>query len=230
MMFPFEADVSLKTFTGKAPVFPLPSGILLPHLMQPLHIFEERYRDMTADALAGDGFLSLALLQPGWESNYESKTVPIYPVVCLGRITADEQLEDGRYNIIVQGLCRARVHDEADTSNRYRVGHLEPLEDRYEDPSADDWDEYQRRLVAAFRVRFPQLAGNVDLQRAVREDLSIGVLADLLASSLSLDPQDSATILKETDVRRRCQWILDRLGPLRETDPDNDFPPAFSRN
>ena len=53
MSSPFGTDLSLRNFTGVAPLFPLPSGLLLPQLVQPLHIFEERYRAMTAAALEG---------------------------------------------------------------------------------------------------------------------------------------------------------------------------------
>jgi Lon protease-like protein len=230
MSLPHDLDVSLSTFTGEAPLFPLPSGLLLPHLVQPLHVFEERYRQMTADALAGDRLLALGLLKPGWESDYESKQVPIYRTVCLGAITVDEQLEDGRYNIIVQGLCRARVRGELDTEHPYRVAQLELLADEQPHPESCCWEEYRRSLVEAFQERFPQLAHNVDLQRAVREDLALGVLADLLASSLQLDPLDAAEILAETDVCLRCEWVLERLGHEPEVTLDGGFPPDFSLN
>ena len=62
MSAPFDADVCLKQFTGYAPMFPLPNGVLFPHLVLPLHIFEDRYREMTADTLAGDRMLALAML------------------------------------------------------------------------------------------------------------------------------------------------------------------------
>lgn len=230
MSSPFDVDVSLSTFTGQAPIFPLPAGLLLPHLVQPLHIFEDRYRAMTADALEGDHLLALGLLKPGWEMSYESKTVPIYPTVCLGAITVDERLDDGRYNIIVQGLCRARIVGEVDTDHAYRVGSLELLADEQPHPESCCWDEYRRCLVEAFRDRFPQLAHNVDLQRAVREDLALGVLADLLASSLKLEPDESAEILAETDVCRRCEWVLQRLGHEPAITLDRGFPPDFSLN
>jgi uncharacterized protein len=230
MNSPYDLDVSLSTFTGQAPLFPLPSGLLLPHLVQPLHIFEERYRQMTADILDGDRFLALALLQPGWETNYESKQVPVYPTVCLGTVTVDERLEDGRYNIIVQGLCRARVRRELATSEPYRVGQLQLLHDEQPHPESACWESYRRHLIAAFQERFPQLTHNVDLQRAVREDLSLGVLADLLASSLQLETPDAAEILAETDVRSRCEWVLERLGHEPAVPPVRDFPPDFSLN
>src|SRR5438094_2455530 len=99
---------ALDQFDGTARLFPLPNLVLFPHVIQPLHIFEPRYRQMTADALDGDGLIALAILQPDWEKDYEGKPA-IYPVACLGKIVADQRLEDGRYNLLLRGLRRARV-------------------------------------------------------------------------------------------------------------------------
>jgi len=77
-----EAFSSLTDYMGTARLFPLPNLVLFPQVMQPLHIFEPRYRQMTADALAGDRFLALALLKPGWEPSY-SGNPDIYPIACL---------------------------------------------------------------------------------------------------------------------------------------------------
>src|SRR5262249_61215492 len=96
---------------GPARLFPLPTLVLFPHVLQPLHIFEPRYRQMTADALAGDRLIAMALLRPGWEKDYEGRP-PIYSVICVGRIVAEKRLPDGRFNILLRGVSRARVRRE----------------------------------------------------------------------------------------------------------------------
>ncbi len=226
MSAPFDADVCLKRFTGHAPLFPLPSGVLYPQLVLPLHIFEERYREMTADALAGDRLIAMALLRPGAEATDTTKSAPIYPVVSLGQIVMDERLGDGCYDIIVRGICRARVIGESCTEHAYRVGRLEPLKDVYPSQPPACWNRCRAALLAAFGRRFPQLGENEEVQRSVRDDLSLGVLCDLLCSSLSLLPAESAEMLMETDVRRRCTWLLRRMSVLSEP----GFPPEFSVN
>src|SRR5436305_6346291 len=95
----------LISFGGTARLFPLPNLVLFPAVIQPLHIFEPRYRQLMADALADDRLMALALLQPGWEDNYY-ESPPIFPVVCLAKIFQEEQLPDGRYNLLVQGMSR----------------------------------------------------------------------------------------------------------------------------
>ena len=99
---------SLDDFGGTARLFPLPNLVLFPHVVQPLHIFEARYRQMMADALDDDRLLAMALLRPGWEEEYDKRPA-IHPMVCLGRIAEEERLADGRYNLMLQGLSRARV-------------------------------------------------------------------------------------------------------------------------
>ena len=70
-------------FSGKVRLFPLPNLVLFPHVMQPLHIFEPRYRFLLEDALATDRLIAMALLAPGWENDYEGRP-PLYPMACLG--------------------------------------------------------------------------------------------------------------------------------------------------
>src|SRR5206468_10763458 len=94
---------ALTHFAGRARLFPLPNMVLFPHVVQPLHVFEPRYRQMTADALAGDRLIALTLLQPGWEEEYEARPA-VHPVACLGRVVADQLLPDGRYNLLVRGI------------------------------------------------------------------------------------------------------------------------------
>src|SRR3990172_3672334 len=88
----FDAD----TFSGVARLFPLPNLVMYPHVMQPLHIFEERYREMLEDAVAGDRLIAMALLKPGWETDYESRP-PIARFACLGKAVTHPRTPDGRY-------------------------------------------------------------------------------------------------------------------------------------
>src|SRR2546426_12001402 len=95
-------------FDGRARLFPLPNLVLFPYAIQPLHIFEPRYRQMTAHALGGDRLIALVLLRPGWESDYEGRP-PIHAVACLGRIITEQRLADESYNILLRGLSRMRI-------------------------------------------------------------------------------------------------------------------------
>ena len=47
-------QLTLSDFSGELPIFPLPDLVVFPGMLQPLHIFEPRYRAMTREALAGE--------------------------------------------------------------------------------------------------------------------------------------------------------------------------------
>jgi len=96
------------------PVFPLAGALLFPRGQLPLHIFEPRYRDMVADAMAGDRLIGM--VQPR-----DRREPPgLFPVGGLGRIAECERLADGRYNIVLEGLARFRILRELPVTTRYR--------------------------------------------------------------------------------------------------------------
>jgi Lon protease-like protein len=90
------------------PVFPLPNVVLFPHVVVPLHVFEQRYRTMVRDALAGDRMIALALLKPGWEREYHGSP-EFHDLGCLARFEAVEWLPDGCYDLTLRGLSRVRL-------------------------------------------------------------------------------------------------------------------------
>ncbi len=106
MSDPHSSAFDPSDLPGSAALFPLPNAVFFPHVIFPLHIFEPRYRKMTADALAGNRLIAMAHLKPGWEELRDDAAAPIYDRVCLSRITAEEKLPDGRYYLVLQGLSR----------------------------------------------------------------------------------------------------------------------------
>src|SRR5262245_15215325 len=117
---------ALSSFNGIARLLPLPNVVLFPKVMLPLHIFEPRYRQMTGDALAGDRLIGMVLLRPGSEAGDEGKPA-LSPVACLGRIVAEQLLEDGRYNLLLRGLSRVRIVEELEQQKLYRMARVELL-------------------------------------------------------------------------------------------------------
>jgi uncharacterized protein len=98
----------------RVPVFPLAGALLFPRSQLPLHIFEPRYRTMVRDALASDRLI--AMVQPR-----EGEELPtLFEIGCIGRISACDELDDGRFNIVLEGLSRFRIAREAEVSTPYR--------------------------------------------------------------------------------------------------------------
>jgi len=243
MSKPFDVREQLAIFGGTASLFPLPDVVHFPHLLLPLHIFEARYREMVADALAGDRLLAMALLKPGWTTTEGAP--PIHNVVCLGRITADQQTDDGRYYLVLQGLTRARIIQEEPQAERYRAAQLELLPDAECPFTPAAADAQRRRLLLAFRSLFPK--HNVDrvLRRAIKEAVPLGILCDVLADAMSLEAQVAYRVLAEADVKERCRLVLRLIEEKLSESPSSaspsgedaleavknrDWPPEFSLN
>lgn len=188
------------------PLFPLPNVVLFPHAVLPLHIFEERYKAMTADALRGDRRIAMALLRPGWEKCYHGKPC-IDPVVCVGRILSHERLPDGRYNFLLQGTTRARIVREVG-DRTYRLADLERLAEETVDEA--DLSEDRRRLSRAFqdpRLRCTGI-GRKFLQM-VEGAIGTDVICDLVAFNFLDHISLKQSLLAECDVRRRVGRIVE---------------------
>jgi Lon protease-like protein len=224
-----DAPSPLDTFGGTARLFPLPDLVLFPCVVQPLHIFEPRYRQMTADALAGDRLLATALLRPGWEEDY-LKRPPIHPVVCLGRIHKEERLPDGRYNLLLHGLGRARVQEELKTDRLYRVARVELLQDaEVAAPAAAK--ELRGQLGEQLAAWFAsQPATRKQLSGLLGGGLPLGALCDILAFALPLDAEAKQGLLGEADVARRARVLLAHLRAEAPPSLPLRFPPEFSTN
>ena len=131
------------------PVFPLPEVVLFPGTILPLHVFEPRYREMMADALAGERTIAVALLKPGFEPLYYTPRAPIHAMIGVGRIVESEQVEDGNYNLLLRGAGRATIVEEL-RERQYRLARIEPVE-TYCSSSAAGAQELREELFAAIR-------------------------------------------------------------------------------
>lgn len=102
----------------RVPIFPLAGALLFPRSQLPLHIFEPRYREMVRDALASDRLIGM--IQPRDELESGEGPPPLFGIGCIGRISGCDELDDGRYNIVLEGLSRFRIAREARVTTPYR--------------------------------------------------------------------------------------------------------------
>lgn len=190
------------------PIFPLPSVVLFPNVFLPLHIFEGRYRQMVADALAGDRLIGMTLLKAGYEDDYEGRP-PIYAVGCSGVITHVERLPDGRFNMVLRGVEKFRILGEEDPApgQLYRRALIEPL--------ADDIHEFERESLSAARRSLESLLAPL-FERARHESLlppgmPDADLVNALSQYLEFDPIERQALLEQPGPLARCRAMLDLL-------------------
>jgi Lon protease-like protein len=223
---------ALQSFSGIARLFPLPNAVLFPHLVMPLHIFEPRYRQMTRDALAGDRFIAMVLLQPGWESEYEAQPA-IHSVACLGRIQAEQRLPDGRFNIQLRGLTRIRILQEVDKATMYRCAKVELLQEQPTTPQVEK--NLRSKLLEAVPAWSQNQGPAADVfPKVIQSNLPLGIICDVLAFSLPLSVECKQELLEELKADLRVLHLLDYLEknspPEVLPPPERPFPPDFSTN
>src|SRR5256885_15097113 len=118
--------------TLRLPIFPLGGAILFPRSQLPLHIFEPRYREMIPDVIDGAG--QIGMIQPLRFD--DDNQAPLYGVGCVGEIVGIEELDDGRFNIVLLGTNRFRfLHDVSiDTAYRCAEVDIEAFDDSDPEP------------------------------------------------------------------------------------------------
>lgn len=234
MSKPVGLSAELAGFSGVAPLFPLPDFVLFPQVTQPLHVFEPRYRDLLADTLAGERLIAMGTLKPNWESLYDTKTAPVWPDLCLGRVMLERELEDGRSLIILRGICRARIRAEKLTKTPYRQVELDLKIDEYPDTPEIARANRRAELLEGLITISPEAEAAREATESALRDLPLGVLADLIASSVKLPIETQVELIRETNVDLRTDLLLDVLRELRRTQADQakarTFPPEFSQN
>jgi Lon protease-like protein len=221
-------DVILETFDGTARLFPLPNLVVYPHVVQGLHLFEPRYRQLAADSIAADGLFAMASYDLDAESKAEFPP-PLRPWICLGHIDQHEKLPDGRYQMRLRGLARAKIVAELDSDRLYRIAKVELIPaDRPDDLPA--LVRARRMLAEAVMNRIdPNSPTKAQLDNLFAGELPLGHVVDLLAYAFPLEFETKYRLLATPGVFDRVAMLRAELGDVRPA-IRREFPPAFSVN
>ena len=221
------SDAVSVNFDEPIPLFPLPSVVLLPHASIPLHIFEPRYRAMTHDALDSRGLIAVAsFAEPDWKQHYEGNPA-LRPHVCVGYIAEHHRLPDGRYNLMLHGLCRARILEEL-PHDAYRTALLQPTE--HDLPLEIDLSDQRSELDTLLNDRsLQQLQGVKAITDWASPEVPTHALIDLALMMLCDNHEQRYRMLSEDDVNARFTWLQRHLNQTRRTLQTADrFGPAQS--
>jgi Lon protease-like protein len=192
------------------PVMVLPGVTLFPNALLPLFIFEPRYRSMLDEALGTGRMLAMAMPIDDEESEVES-------VAGAGLVRACIRNDDGTSNLILQGVSRVRFTGW-EQKEPYRIARIEPLvsiqgENLDESESKSGLNEDLERKVTqlhALCARFKEQGIELPSQfeAYLNQITNIGVITDLVASTLVADPTVRQELLKELEIPKRLEKLL----------------------
>ena len=211
------AETVRVNFARSIPLFPLAGVVLLPHETLPLHVFEPRYRQMVRGCLDTAGQFAIATIDPVRdEKSGGLEPRPLLPAACVGQIVGHEARPDGRYNLLLQGVCRGRIVQihEPEPGRAYRTAAMRPLEQPGEEPPLS---EVRRRLGDLLAE--DQLESLEAIERlrewAEHPDIHTRALVDLIGLILVRDPGRKYRLLAESDVRVRAEMVGGELEHLQ---------------
>lgn len=182
------------------PLFPL-NVVLFPGTRAPLHVFEDRYRAMLADVLAGDG--QFGVIGP------EGVNPDPGMIGVVARILTHQPLDDGRSNILVEGTTRFMLQESSSDRHPYFLGQVVEFDDE-PNPTAVDADLWRRLRDLADRCR----KAMVTLADAPVES---GWSADLarftfqIAAAIPWDPEQARPLLAMRSAAERAAMLLQVL-------------------
>lgn len=186
-----------KTMTHRLSIFPLTGAVLFPGMQLPLHIFEPRYRALVGDALIRDR--QIAMIQP----QRPIDGAPLYKVGCVGRIGEVQAMDDGRFNLILEGTKRFRLVRELDVTTAFRQIEAE-IYDEVEDETLT---HAQRGGFEREARRFAETQGySVDWDSVERlDDRS---LINGVSQIAPFDPASKQALLEAKTLNDRCELLV----------------------
>lgn len=198
--------LNLTGFSGTIPLFPLSTVVFFPNTLLPLHIFEPRYKQMVNDVINAEKMIGMALLKPGWESNYYDNP-EVFDVAGMGRIVSSETSEDGKMNIVLYGLKRVKI-EEILKDSPYRLARVSIVENMY--GTSDE--VYKRRIEELitkwnFTLEEKQKSHRININTT----LPLESLTDALATLILSNVFDKQTLLEEPGVQKRAEAIIKEL-------------------
>lgn len=197
-------------------IFPLSGALLFPRLLLPLHIFEPRYRALVSDAMARDR--RIGMIQPKGPGDEKPE---LFDIGCIGRIAEVEALEDGRYNLVLEGLTRFRVIQELNVDTLFRQVEAEAIaDDQVEDaplPLA------LRSALEMESRRFAEGQGyKVDWEQVERLDDE--TLVNSIAQIAPFDSAAKQAMLEAAGLNERADLIIQLMQFFGTRARDDDSP------
>lgn len=217
-------DDPLPDLSAGIPVFPLPGMALFPHTHLPLHIFEERYRNLMEDTLRKPDtehcFAMGSALPDGAHDTVG--TPPVFRFAGVGRIVEYSREPDGRYMLVLRGLARVRLADEREMVNGYRVFDAEWLPDVH--TAQGGWEDNLGLELKALSMTL--LREQAERFRELLDDqIELGALVDMICGYLPFPPEFKLEQMATPNVIERAAATISHLERLLEQAPSKPIKP-----
>lgn len=180
---------------------------MLPRVGLPLTIFEPRYLAMLEDAIAGDRVLGLVQPQGAGEESPLGKSVELRSVGCVGRLTAFEELDDGRVLITLSGVARCVLEQELACDKPYRLWNVGFA--RFEgDFIAGAGEDSVNREALLETLRTYLEVRNLSADWSAIANASTERLVNSLAVISPYGPEEKQALLEAPDLKTRAETLV----------------------
>ena len=189
------------------PVFPLSNFIIFPRTTVPLNIFEPRYIEMIDNSMKTNRLIGM--IQP--KKSGQLKKPDLYKIGCAGKITSFNETDDGRYLIILNGICRFKIMDELNNDNLYREcevnydDFLKDLNEKSEEIKFSDLNLIFQNLKGLFKKQ----GYEINWKEIEKQSLDQTINTLSMASPFSLEEKQVLLESKDLTIRKdRLKEIL----------------------
>jgi len=189
------------------PVFPLSNFIIFPRTTVPLNIFEPRYIQMVDQSMKTNRIIGM--VQP--KKTGDLKKPDLHNVGCAGKITSFNETDDGRYLIILNGVCRFKINNEVTNDNPYRQCNV-----KYDDYSSDLDEKSDEIKFSDLKLIFKNLKDlfkkqgyEINWKEIEKQSLDQTINTLSMASPFSLEEKQVLLESKDLNIRKeRLEEIL----------------------
>ena len=182
----------------KISVFPLSNFIIFPNTSVPLNIFEPRYIEMIDDSMKTNRIIGI--VQP---KNQKKKIPDLYSIGCAGRITSFNEIDNGRYLIVIKGVSRFKISKEINNNKPYRE-----CEVSFEEYNKDMIENFNEIKFTDLELIFKNLKSllkkkgyMIDWKELEKKSLDQTINTLVMASPFSLE--EKQILLETTDINNR---------------------------
>lgn len=187
-------------------IFPLSGALLFPRMHLPLHVFEPRYSALISDAIARDRLIGMIQPRTSHTADQGQKQ-GLFAVGCIGKIAQVETLDNGRFNIVLEGISRFRVVRELDVTTSFRQLEVVLIDEGDADQSLAI---AERAALEQESRRFADAQGYaVDWESVTRLDDE--ALVNGIAQIAPFDAAAKQALLEAPDLSSRSELIIQLL-------------------